>query len=212
MKVDETSVTTSNRSDNLTWHAMKVSKAERVTRNGHRSFVLWFTGLSGAGKSTIASALDTVLFGRGISTYVLDGDNIRLGLNSNLGFTEEDRHENIRRVGEVAKLFVDAGIVTIASLISPLEVDRSKARERFAPGEFVEVFVSCPVEECMKRDPKGLYQKAVAGQIQNFTGVNAPYEAPVDAEITIRTDQQSVEECLETIIRYLEDHQFLSGN
>lgn len=210
--MDETSVTTSNRSDNLTWHAMKVSKAERVTRNGHRSFVLWFTGLSGAGKSTIASALDTVLFGRGISTYVLDGDNIRLGLNSNLGFTEEDRHENIRRVGEVAKLFVDAGIVTIASLISPLEVDRSKARERFAPGEFVEVFVSCPVEECMKRDPKGLYQKAVAGQIQNFTGVNAPYEAPVDAEITIRTDQQSVEECLETIIRYLEDHQFLSGN
>lgn len=180
-----------------------------MARNGHPSFVIWLTGLSGAGKSTLASALDTRLFEMGMATYVLDGDNVRMGLNANLGFTEADRHENIRRVGEVARLFVDAGIVTVASLISPLEVDRTQARERFAPGEFIEVFVNCPVEECMKRDPKGLYEKAVAGKIQNFTGVNAPYEAPVDAEVTVHTDKQSVEECIETIVAYLRNHQLI---
>ncbi len=190
---------------NLTWHDMRVTKELRRNRNGHSSFVVWLTGLSGAGKSTIASALETRLFDMGLMTYVLDGDNVRMGLNANLGFSEEDRQENIRRVAEVSRLFVDAGIVTISSFISPLDADRVKARERFGEAEFIEVFIDCPVEECMKRDPKGLYQKAIAGEIKNFTGINAPYERPQDPEITLRTDQYTVDECVDTLVAYLKD-------
>lgn len=209
--VEEQRMSDSRQANNLTWHEMRVSREIRQARTGHPSFVIWLTGLSGAGKSTIANALEARLFDMGMMTYVLDGDNVRMGLNANLGFTEDDRHENIRRVGEVARLFVDAGVITIVSLISPLEIDRAVARTRFTPGEFVEVFVECPVEECMKRDPKGLYRKAVAGEILNFTGVNAPYEAPTDAEITIHTSADSIEECLESIIAYLRDHRLLVG-
>ena len=161
--------------------------------NGHRGAVVWLTGLSGAGKSTIAQALEGELFERGMHTYVLDGDNIRHGLNSNLGFSPEDRVENIRRVSEVAKLMADAGTVAITAFISPYRLDRRRAREIALEGnaEFVEVFVDAPLAVCEERDPKKLYEKARAGEIRDFTGIDAPYEAPEDAEIVVRTDQQS---------------------
>src|SRR5438552_2687735 len=193
------------KSKNIFWTEEKITARERAVRTGHRGAVVWLTGLSGAGKSTIAQSIERDLFHRGMNTYVLDGDNIRHGLNSNLGFSPDDRVENIRRVSEVAKLMADAGTVVITAFISPYRMDRSRAREIALEGnaEFIEVFVDAPLEVCEARDPKHLYKKARAGQIREFTGIDAPYEAPEDPEIVVRTDQQTVDESVATILEQL---------
>ncbi|PYL66497.1 MAG: adenylyl-sulfate kinase [Verrucomicrobia bacterium] len=196
---------TVTKSKNIFWTEGKITANARAVRSGHRGAVVWLTGLSGAGKSTIAQSLERELFLRGMQTYVLDGDNIRHGLNSNLGFSPDDRVENIRRVSEVAKLMADAGTVIITAFISPYRMDRSRAREIALEGnaEFIEVFVEAPLEVCEARDPKNLYKKARAGQIREFTGIDAPYEAPEDPEIVVRTDQQTVDESVATILEQL---------
>ncbi|MEY2541620.1 MAG: bifunctional enzyme CysN/CysC [Verrucomicrobiota bacterium] len=193
------------KSKNIFWTGGKITSRERSTQTGHRGAVVWLTGLSGAGKSTIAQALERELFNRAMHTYVLDGDNIRHGLNSNLGFSPEDRVENIRRVSEVATLMADSGVVVITAFISPYQLDRSRAREIALEGkaEFVEVFVKAPLEVCEARDPKHLYKKARAGEIKDFTGIDAPYEAPDDPEIAVHTDLQSVHESVATILEHL---------
>ncbi len=193
------------KSQNIFWTEEKISARERAKRSGHRGAVIWFTGLSGAGKSTIAQALERELFNRAMHTYVLDGDNIRHGLNSNLGFSPDDREENIRRVSEVAKLMADAGTVVITAFISPYRTDRRRAREIALEGkaEFIEVFVDAPLSVCEARDPKNLYKKARAGEIRDFTGIDAPYEAPEDPEIVVHTDQQSVDESAAAILEQL---------
>ena len=193
------------KSKNIFWTEEKITARERATRAGHRGAVVWFTGLSGAGKSTIAQALERELFNRGMHTYVLDGDNIRHGLNANLGFSPEDRVENIRRVSEVAKLMADSGAIVITAFISPYRLDRRRAREIALEGkaEFVEVFVSAPLEVCEARDPKNLYKKARAGQIREFTGIDAPYEAPDDPEIVVHTDRQSIDESVAIVLEQL---------
>jgi bifunctional enzyme CysN/CysC len=193
------------KSKNIFWTEGKITARARAVRSGHRGAVIWLTGLSGAGKSTVAQALERELFQRAMHTYVLDGDNIRHGLNSNLGFAPDDRVENIRRVSEVAKLMSDAGTVVITAFISPYRMDRSRAREIALEGnaEFIEVFVDAPLEVCEARDPKNLYKKARAGQIRDFTGIDAPYEAPEDPEIVVRTDRQSVDESVATILEQL---------
>jgi bifunctional enzyme CysN/CysC len=196
---------TVTKSKNIFWTEGKITAHARATRSGHRGAVIWLTGLSGAGKSTIAQALERELFQRAMQTYVLDGDNIRHGLNSNLGFAPDDRVENIRRVSEVAKLMADAGTVVITAFISPYRMDRSRAREIALEGnaEFIEVFVDAPLAVCERRDPKNLYKKARAGQIREFTGIDAPYEAPEDPEIVVHTDRQSVDESVATILEQL---------
>jgi bifunctional enzyme CysN/CysC len=193
------------KSKNIFWTEGKITRRERAAQMGHRGAVVWFTGLSGAGKSTIAQALERELFKRAMHTYVLDGDNVRHGLNSNLGFSPEDRFENIRRVSEVAKLMADSGVVVVTAFISPYRVDRRRAREIALEGnaEFIEVFVDAPLEVCEARDPKQLYKKARAGQIREFTGIDAPYEPPEDPEIVVRTDRQSVDEAIATILEQL---------
>jgi bifunctional enzyme CysN/CysC len=193
------------KSKNIFWTEGKITARERAIRTGHRGAVLWLTGLSGAGKSTIAQSLERDLFHRGMHTYVLDGDNIRHGLNLNLGFSPEDRVENIRRVSEVAKLMADAGTVVITAFISPYRMDRRRAREIALEGnaEFIEVFVDAPLEVCEARDPKNLYKKARAGEIREFTGIDAPYEAPDDPEIVVHTDKQTVDESVATILEQL---------
>jgi bifunctional enzyme CysN/CysC len=193
------------KSKNISWTEGKITPERRARQNGHRGAVVWLTGLSGAGKSTIAQALEAELFLRGLHTYVLDGDNIRHGLNSNLGFSPEDRVENIRRVSEVAKLMADAGTIAITAFISPYRVDRRRAREIAleAKAEFVEVFVDAPLQVCEQRDPKQLYKKARAGKIREFTGIDAPYEAPEDPEITVRTAEQTVDESVAAILERL---------
>ncbi len=193
------------KSKNIFWSEGKITAGARAARSGHRGAVIWFTGLSGAGKSTIAQVLERELFHRAMHTYVLDGDNIRHGLNSNLGFSPEDRVENIRRVSEVAKLMADAGAVVITAFISPYRMDRRRAREIALEGnaEFIEVFVDAPLEVCETRDPKNLYKKARAGEIRDFTGIDAPYEAPEDPEIVVRTDEQTVDESVATILEQL---------
>lgn len=193
------------KSKNIFWSEGKITAHHRAARSGHRGAVVWFTGLSGAGKSTIAQALERELFNRGMHTYVLDGDNIRHGLNSNLGFSPEDRVENIRRVSEVARLMADSGVVAITAFISPYRMDRRRARETALEGtaEFIEVFVDAPLEVCEARDPKNLYKKARSGQIKDFTGIDAPYEPPEDPEIVVHTDKQTVEESITTILEQL---------
>ena len=193
------------KSKNIFWTEEKIDARQRAMRSGHRGAVVWLTGLSGAGKSTIAQALERELFNRAMHTYVLDGDNIRHGLNSNLGFSPDDRVENIRRVSEVARLMADAGTIVITAFISPYRMDRRRAREIALEGnaEFIEVFVDAPLEVCEARDPKNLYKKARAGEIQEFTGIDAPYEAPEDAEIVVHTDKQTVDESVATILEQL---------
>jgi len=193
------------KSKNIFWTEGKITAHQRAIRSGHRGAVVWLTGLSGAGKSTIAQALERELFQRAMQTYVLDGDNIRHGLNSNLGFSPEDRVENIRRVSEVAKLMADAGTVVITAFISPYRMDRRRAREIALEGnaEFIEVFVDAPLEVCETRDPKSLYKKARAGEIRDFTGIDAPYQAPEDPEIVVHTDQQTVDESVTTVLEQL---------
>jgi len=172
--------------------------------------VLWFTGLSGSGKSTLSTILEKRLHERQISTYILDGDNVRHGINKNLGFSPEDRTENIRRIGEIAKLFVDAGIITLTAFISPYRKDRDQVRQLFEEHEFIEIYVKCSVEECERRDPKGLYEKARAGKIKNFTGVSAPYEPPVNPEIVIDNEGQSIEASVNQVINYLLKKKFIN--
>lgn len=188
---------------NITWHPHKVSKSEREKINGHRSCVLWFTGLPSSGKSTIANELEYILNRQGVRTYVLDGDNVRHGLNKNLGFSKEDRKENIRRIGEIAKLFCDAGIVVIIALISPFAEDREAARCLIQDGQFIEIYTKCSLDICKERDPKGLYKRAMAGEIKDFTGISHPYEEPVNPEIIIETDKLSVEDAVERIAEHL---------
>jgi adenylylsulfate kinase len=190
---------------NITWHETSISKENRREKNGHGSCALWFTGLSGSGKSTIANAVSNELFRQGISEYVLDGDNIRHGLNKDLGFSDYDRTENIRRIGEVAKLFVDSGKVVTTAFISPFRSDRDQVRALFEQGEFIEVFVHCPIEECGRRDPKQLYAKARRGEIKDFTGIDSPYEAPEQPEITLHSDQVTIEEAVEQVLTYLRE-------
>ncbi len=182
-----------SKATNITWHDQHLSKEARAGLKKQAPCVLWFTGLSGAGKSTVANAFEQALHARGYHTYLLDGDNVRHGLNKNLGFSHEDREENIRRIGEVAKLFVDAGVIVLSAFISPYRRDREMVRALLPEGEFIEVFVSTPLEVCETRDPKGLYKKARAGEIRGFTGIDDPYEAPETPEITLHTDQQDVE-------------------
>lgn len=193
------------KSTNITWHDTTITKQDRHAQNGHGSCVLWFTGLSGSGKSTIANAVSNELFRQGINEYVLDGDNIRHGLNKDLGFSEHDRTENIRRIGEVAKLFVDSGKVVTTAFISPFRSDRDQVRSIFTENEFIEVFVDCPLEECERRDPKQLYAKARAGEIRDFTGIDSPYEAPEQPEITIHSNEVSVEDAVQLVLGYLQD-------
>jgi len=193
------------KSQNISWTTGKVNRAARERRNKHKGAVIWLTGLSGAGKSTIATELERELFNLGLHTYVLDGDNIRHGLSANLGFSPDDRTENIRRVSEVAKIFADAGVLVITAFISPYRDDRRMARSILQRGEFVEVFVNAPVEVCEQRDPKGLYKKARTGEIQHFTGISAPYEPPEKPELAIHTDRQSVSESVTQIIDYLKE-------
>lgn len=189
---------------NIVWHPTTVTKEDRQRRAGHKSCVLWFTGLSGAGKSTLANAVEQELHQRGLASYVLDGDNIRHGLNKGLGFGEEDRKENIRRIGEVAKLFVDAGVIVLTAFISPYRSDRELARSLVEAGEFIEVYVKCPLEECERRDVKGLYAKARRGEIGQLTGISAPYEEPLQPEIVIESSEQTIEESVAAVLAYLE--------
>lgn len=195
---------TEQKATNVTWHAHAVSKEDRFKLKGHKGAVLWFTGLSACGKSTIANAVDHRLHQRGKHSFVLDGDNIRMGLNKNLGFSAEDRAENIRRIGEVAKLFASAGTLTLTAFISPYRADRDKVREIMPPGEFIEIYVNASLETCEKRDPKGLYKKARAGELKNFTGISDPYEAPTTPELVLDSDNKNIDQLADEVIAYLE--------
>jgi adenylylsulfate kinase len=197
--------------ENLYWHQSKVLLADRRRLNQHSSCVIWLTGLSASGKSTLANELDKYLYKQNKRSYVLDGDNIRLQLNKDLGFSPEDRKENIRRIGEVARLFVDAGLLTIAAFISPYLDDRNMVRSMFPKGEFIEVFVKCSIEECERRDPKGLYKLARINQIKEFTGVSAPYETSENPELIIETDKQPIESSVLQLVNYLENNGFLNS-
>ena len=194
---------------NLTWHAGEVDRTTRASVHGHVGAVLWFTGLSGSGKSTLSRRVEHHLLRRGVFAYVLDGDNIRHGLNADLGFSKEDRHENIRRVGEVSRLFVDAGAIVLAALISPYREDRNRVRTLFEPGEFLETYVAADLETCEKRDPKGLYARARKGEIPEFTGVHAPYEIPQSPEIQVDTERFDIEQCAHQILTYLDENDYL---
>lgn len=198
------------KSTNIVWHESTIKRNDREILNGNRSACLWFTGLPSSGKSTIAQEVEHLLYKRRIRTFVLDGDNIRHGLNNNLGFSPEDRKENIRRIGEVSKLFVDAGITVCTAFISPYREDRDSVRNLMGEGDFIEVFVDCPVEVCEQRDPKGLFKKARAGEIKGFTGVDAPYEAPLKPEIILNT-AKVVEVHINALqaVQYLEDNGYI---
>lgn len=190
---------------NIVWHPATITKTDRHKVNKHKSCALWFTGLSGSGKSTLANELDRQLYSLKIKSYVLDGDNVRKGLNNDLGFSQKDRLENVRRVGEVAKLFVDSGLIVMTAFISPYRKERNQVRNIFEQEEFIEVFIKCPLEVCELRDPKGIYQKARNGKIRNFTGIDSPYESPLNPDLTIDTEQYSVKEAARTIIAHLQN-------
>lgn len=190
-------------SDNIVWHQHTVSRQQKQQHKGHKPCVLWYTGLSGSGKSTIANAVEARLHQLGKHTYTLDGDNVRHGLNRDLSFSDQDRVENIRRIAEVSKLFVDAGLIVSTAFISPFQSDRAQARALLNSDEFVEVFIDTPIDVCEQRDPKGLYKKARAGEIKNFTGIDSNYEAPEAAEVHVKTASQSIEQSVEQIVSYL---------
>lgn len=189
--------------EHITPYNYKISIKDRSQANQHRSFLIWFTGLSGSGKSTLANALEKALFERGIKTYILDGDNIRNGINKDLSFSPEDRTENIRRIGEVAHLMIDAGLVVLAAFVSPYRKDRTQIKNRVKHTNFIEVFVNTSVEECERRDVKGLYKKARKGTIKNMTGISAPYEVPEAPDVEVQTEHLSVEESIQKIITYI---------
>lgn len=190
--------------DNVIWHHATVTRGQREKMNLHRSKLLWFTGLSGSGKSTLAHALEERLHQRGCRTYVFDGDNVRHGLCRDLGFGIEDRTENIRRIGEMSKLFVDAGIIALTAFISPIRIDRENVRRLFQVGDFIEVYVKASIDTCESRDVKGLYKKARAGEIPNFTGISSPYEVPENPEIVIDTENRGIDECIDFLVKSLE--------
>ena len=196
-------LTNKGASTNIAWHHASVDRAARAEQRGHRSAILWFTGLSGSGKSTLANAVNQALFERGLACYVLDGDNIRHGLCKDLGFSDADREENIRRIGEVAKLFVDAGVVALTAFVSPFKADRDKARGLVEAGDFIEIHCSADLGVCEERDTKGLYAKARAGEIKEFTGISSPYEAPEAPELKVDTGSQSLEQSVEQVLTYL---------
>jgi adenylylsulfate kinase len=187
----------------VVWHHATVTRARRERLNGHRSVLVWFTGLSGAGKSTLAHAVEEHLHRKGCRTFVFDGDNVRHGLCANLGFSPADRAENLRRIAEMCKLFLDAGIIALAAFISPLAADRERVKHMFAPGEFFEIYCECPLEICEARDAKGIYRRARRGEIPEFTGISAPYEAPERPHLTLHTGRQSPEECVEEVLRLI---------
>ena len=194
------------KSFNTVWHKSVVTRGDREKLHKHKSVVLWFTGLSGSGKSTLAHAIEERLYKNGISTYVLDGDNVRHGLCRDLSFTDSDRVENIRRIGELAKLLTDAGIITLTAFISPFKIDRDEARKRMPHGDFLEIYCQCPIEICEQRDVKGLYKKARAGEIPFFTGIDSPYEAPVEPELVINTCDISLEDSVQEVLNLLMRH------
>jgi len=196
---------------NIILHDYRVTCDDRRKLNKHNSFLIWVTGLSGSGKSTIANELQNTLHKKGIKTYILDGDNIRNGINHNLSFSPEDRAENNRRIAEISKLFIDAGIVVIAAFISPYQKDRKEVKNIVSPSNFVEVFVNTSLEECEKRDVKGLYKKARKGEIKNFTGISAPYEAPQNPDVEIKTEEETVEESVHKIITHIQNKLIYNG-
>lgn len=195
--------------NNLTWHAHNITKMERAKQKKQKPFLLWLTGLSGSGKSTIANALEQELFKSDHHSYILDGDNVRQGLNKDLGFSDEDRVENIRRIAEMSKLFVDAGMIVVTAFISPFKNERKLARDLLDEGEFIEVYVKAPLSVCEERDPKGLYKKARKGEIKNFTGIDSPYEEPENAEIVLDNAANTVEENVKIIIEYLKQKELI---
>ena len=190
-------------STNVVWHHATVTRERRNQQNSHKSVVLWFTGLSGAGKSTLAHAVEEELHQHEVRTFVLDGDNVRHGLNGDLGFSDADRTENLRRVGEVSKLFIEAGVIVLTAFISPFREDRNRVRGLMPHGDFIEIHGDCPVEVCEQRDVKGLYQRARAGEVSQFTGVSSPYEVPEKPELTVKTDQEPLEESVGKVMHYL---------
>lgn len=194
---------------NVVWHEHLVTREDREKLLNQKGTLLWFTGLSASGKSTIANEVASRLFKTGKLTYVLDGDNVRHGLNKNLGFSPEDREENIRRISEVGNLFVDSGVITTTAFISPYRKDRDYAREILGEGRFIEIFVKASIDTCEARDPKGLYKKAKSGEIKEFTGISAPYEEPLKPEITLDADTQTIEEEVETVINYLKENKVI---
>ena len=198
-----------SKSTNIKWHHGKITREDRVALMKQKGLTVWLTGLSGSGKSTIAVELEHALLENGHQAYILDGDNIRHGLNKNLGFSPEDRSENIRRIGEVAKLFTDSNIITVTAFISPYRADRDNARRLQKPGEFIEVYVKCPIEVCEERDTKGLYKKARAGEVKEFTGISAPYEEPENAEMIIDTSEMNLEQSVRAILEYLEEKGYI---
>lgn len=189
---------------NIVWHHASITRRHRKILNKHSSVAVWFTGLSGSGKSTLAHAVEEELYNRGCRTYVLDGDNVRHGLCSNLGFSLEDRSENIRRIAEVAKLMVDAGVITLTAFISPLRQDRQQARALFATGDFIEIFCNAPLSVCETRDVKGLYKRARAGEIKNYTGISSPYEAPLRPELVVETGRLPLDACVAQVVSFIE--------
>jgi len=197
------------KSEYVVWHQATVTRERREKLNGHKSFVLWFTGLSGSGKSTVAHAVEEQLHQKGCRTFVFDGDNVRHGLCSDLGFGEEDRKENIRRIGEMTHLFVQAGGIAMTAFISPFRSERNRVRDLFEPGEFIEIYCDCSLETCEARDVKGLYAKARAGLIPNYTGISSPYEAPESAEITVNTDKETLDESIDKVLDYLRQQQLI---
>lgn len=195
--------------ENLYFHEHRVPRDLKEKRNGHKSRVIWFTGLSGSGKSTVANATEKLLHDMGLHTYILDGDNVRMGLNKDLGFSPEDRTENIRRITEVAKLFADAGSIVLTAFISPYREDRDNARTIIGDNDFIEIFISADLSVCESRDPKGLYKKARAGEIKGFTGIDAPYEDPINPELVVETDKYNIEECAQIVVKYLIDQSII---
>jgi len=198
------------KSTNIFWEKSLITRQDRETQNGHKSFVLWFTGLSGSGKSTLAHAVEKKIYESGCRTFVLDGDNVRHGLSSNLSFSEEDRKANIRRIGEAAKLMTDAGIITLTAFISPFRADREMVRSLFPHGEFIEVYCNASLEVCEGRDVKGLYKKARAGEIKNYTGIDSPYEASINPEISVATGSDELDLCVEQILEDLKTKGLMS--
>lgn len=198
------------KTENTVWHTTQVDKLQRAKLKQQKPCLLWYTGLSGSGKSTIANAVDALLFQRQCHSYLLDGDNVRHGLNGDLAFSDQDRVENIRRISEVAKLFVDAGLIVSTAFISPFRADRALAKSKLDESEFIEVFIDTPIEVCEQRDPKGLYKMARAGEIKNFTGIDSSYEAPEQPQIHINTAEKSIEQCAQQVIDYLLEKQFIA--
>jgi len=197
------------KTENTVWHEQNISKAQRSAQKNQKPCLLWYTGLSGSGKSTVANAVDALLFERGCHSYLLDGDNVRHGLNGDLGFSDEDRIENIRRISQVAKLFVDSGLIVSTAFISPFAADRAMASDCLETGEFMEVYIDTPIEVCEQRDPKGLYKKARAGEIKDFTGIDSTYDVPTSPAIHVKTAEKSIKECAEQIVEHLIKHKFI---